>query len=77
MQLIVISSPTPLHSAPHEAQLISSVLDRGLQTFHLRKPGCGPKEYEDILAPLSPAARAKMVLHDHHQLAARWGLKVS
>lgn len=74
MHLIVFSSPTIL---PREAQLISSVLDRGLQTFHLRKPGYDLQAYEAILAPLSTAARAKLVVHDHHELAARWGLKVS
>ncbi|KAK9837817.1 hypothetical protein WJX74_005689 [Apatococcus lobatus] len=72
MQLVVFSSPTLLE---HEAQLISSVLERGLETFHLRKPGCSLRAYEAILAPLSPAARAKLVVHDHHELATRWGLK--
>ena len=74
MQLIVFSSPAVLSQ---EARKISAVLDRGLQTFHLRKPGCSSEEYEGILAPLTPAARAKVVVHDHHHLAARWGLKVS
>ena len=74
MQLIVFSAPSIL---PHEADLVTSVLARGLRTLHLRKPGQPAATYEDILAPLSAAARARVVLHDHHHLAARWGVKVS
>ncbi len=74
MHLIVFTAPTLL---PLESDLITSVLDRGLQTLHLRKPGLPARAVEGLLAPLSAAARAKLVLHDHHELAARWGLKVS
>ena len=74
MQLIVFSSPELL---PKEPALLTAVLDRGLQVLHLRKPGLSRRQYEGILASLSSASRAKLVLHDHHDLAARWDLKVS
>ncbi|KAK9864577.1 hypothetical protein WJX84_008234 [Apatococcus fuscideae] len=72
MQLIVFSSPELL---PKEPALLTAVLDRGLQVLHLRKPGLSRRQYEGILASLSSASRAKLVLHDHHDLAARWDLK--
>ncbi len=59
---------------PGEARAIEAALDGGYDLVHLRKPGASEQEIISILEELPAECRARIVLHSHFNLAARYGL---
>ena len=51
------------------------LLQHGLEYLHLRKPGATATEVEALLQQLPEWAHEKVVLHDHHELASRYGCR--
>jgi thiamine-phosphate pyrophosphorylase len=71
MELIVISSPGPLS---HEGHLINELFETGLERFHLRKPDDSENQMAHLLEQIHPKNHGRMVLHQHHALAKRFGV---
>ncbi|KAI8466733.1 MAG: thiamine phosphate synthase superfamily [Monoraphidium minutum] len=72
MRLIVI---TPEALAPGEPRLARAMLQHGLLTLHLRKPGATRQQLRDYLAELGEPWTAAVMLHSHHDLAGDFQVK--
>lgn len=64
--MIVISNPKPI---VNEIEIIHSLFEEGLQTFHVRKPYFGRSELKQFLLAINQNYRDRLVLHSHHELA--------
>lgn len=73
MRLVLLSPPTD-HA--REIPLLRELLDAGVSTFHLRKPGAPETRLRAYLSELSPEHRARVVLHSCHGLVTERGLGV-
>jgi thiamine-phosphate pyrophosphorylase len=71
MKLIVISSPAPI---PDEARRINQLFDAGLEIFHLRKPTYRESLVFELIRDIEPEHHQKIALHQHHDLAAAFGI---
>lgn len=71
MKLVVISPPS---DEPREAAVLASLVASGLERYHVRKPDWSRAQLEAWLQPLDPPVRARLVLHQHHELVATYGL---
>jgi len=47
----------------------------GLETLHLRKPEMTKLEYEELLKAIPSEHKRKVMLHQHHDLAAKYNVK--
>jgi thiamine-phosphate pyrophosphorylase len=72
MKLIVIS---PSKSIERETEVVQSLFEHGLNTFHLRKPRMSTKEMRQYIESLPKHFHSRIVIHSHHQLASRYGLR--
>ena len=71
MKLVVIS---PEDNDPRETGVLGELFSAGLQRYHVRKPGWSRERLDDWLGGLPRDWRARLVLHQHHDLVARHGL---
>ncbi len=69
--LIIITAPEFFHDEP---ELINLLFDNGLQRLHLRKPDSSVEQYERLLNTINPYFLSKIVLHDHLNIAAKYGV---
>jgi len=69
--LIVITEPGFFDG---EARLINLLFANGLQRLHIRKPDSGEADLISLLDSINPDYRSRIVIHDHHHLALRYGL---
>lgn len=61
---------------PSEAEQIESLLLSGrADVIHIRKPGASESEVKQLICALPKELYSRLVLHDHHQLALRYGLR--
>jgi len=72
MKLVVISSPD---TVKHEALLIASMLEIGLDAFHLRKPDWTAAQHKQLLDQIPESLHFKIVIHTHYGLAEQYTLK--
>jgi len=72
MRLIAI---TMEHFFDSEADVIDRLFDSGLETLHLRKPASTSEETAELIEKIDPQNYPKIVLHDHYELAGKYGLK--
>lgn len=63
--MIVISNPTTI---ANEINVIHSLFEEGLQSFHIRKPEYSLKEMISFIAQINPEFRPRLVLHNHYEL---------
>lgn len=71
--IIVITRPEFFEG---EAKRISWLLTSGAaDIIHVRKPLAGERQVEQLLQELPPDVYHRLVLHDHHQLAVKYGLR--
>lgn len=70
--LIVISNPTIL---PKENEVITRLFKKGMQVFHLRKPGVSKKEIKKLLLAIPKRFHKRIVLHSHYSLLNEFHLK--
>jgi len=68
MELTVVS---PEGEEAREGGVLAALFAAGLARYHVRKPLWAPARLEAWLAAWPPEARRRMVLHQHHELAAR------
>lgn len=69
--LIVVSEE---NFRKEEASIINALFDEGLQRFHLRKPGASLFETSRLLEQIDAKHRSGISLHQHHELAASFGI---
>lgn len=67
---------TPPEAAPHEVQRLNAMFESGLQCVHVRKPTATAASLCSYLDAIKPQHLHKVVLHQHHQLAQEYPLKV-
>lgn len=59
---------------PDEGALIEKLLDSGVDLVHIRKPQGTHEELEQLVLSISPVYRKRLKLHDHFDLAEKYGL---
>lgn len=64
---------TPETVREHETDWLTAFLRAGLNRLHLRKPGLPESGYEEIVCALPAEFRSRIVIHDHPELARRYG----
>lgn len=72
MKIIAITTPTV---TDEDAYLIKGLLDNGVDSVHLRKPNSSIDDCRKILAELDKEQRAKIVVHNYHELYFEFSLK--
>ncbi|WP_106827712.1 thiamine phosphate synthase [Parabacteroides pacaensis] len=72
MKLIVISTP---HFFNGEADVIFSLMEEGLEIFHLRKPEGKEEELRQLLKQIPDRYHNRIVLHDAFNLAKEFQVK--
>lgn len=72
MTLIVITLP---HLFDGEADALNALFDAGLPALHLRKPQATADQLRQLLGAIHPDFHARIVTHDHFELADEFGLK--
>lgn len=71
MELIVISAP---HKIAAEHSYVHQLFEAGLSLLHLRKPDWELRELDAWIAEIDPVYRARLVLHQCHELASVYGI---
>ena len=71
MKLIVITRPGFFDG---EAEAINALLDAGLERLHIRKPNSKETQVEALLQAIPEHHRCRITLHEHFDLAIRYGL---
>jgi thiamine-phosphate pyrophosphorylase len=71
MRLLAISDPAFI---PEEAEIINSLFREGLVCMHIRKPESSALAYRTLLSGINPAFLGSISLHQHHGLAAGFGI---
>jgi thiamine-phosphate pyrophosphorylase len=71
MKLIVIS---PEQDDPRETAVLGALLASGLERYHVRKPHWPVARLEAWLRALPAEWYSRLVLHQHHELVAKFGL---
>jgi thiamine-phosphate pyrophosphorylase len=71
MKLAIIS---PEHDDPRETAVLGALLAAGLERYHVRKPHWPAAQLEAWLRALPAEWRSRLVLHQHHELVATFGL---
>ena len=69
MKYIGITEERPIEQ---ENRLITALLDNGLDLIHLRKPKYSGEKTEQLLLSIPPRYYARIVLHDHFELAEKY-----
>ena len=57
-----------------EARLIALLIDNGLHSMHIRKPGYLSDDIVRLLQQIPERYHRHLILHDHFELAARFGV---
>ena len=71
--IIVITRPDYFEG---EAEKIAQLLQSGkADLIHIRKPKTSQSELEQLLSSIPSALYSRLVLHDHHSLAIKYGLR--
>lgn len=70
-ELIVITHPDML---PGEAGIINQLFTHGLMRLHVRKPEADEAGLGALLEGIDPQFRGRIALHQHHGLAAAFGI---
>lgn len=72
MEIIAITEP---YFFTGEADAITAMLtDGSVGRVHLRKPGCTSSEMSALISAIPADLRLKLTLHDHFDLALRYGI---
>ncbi len=70
--LLIISPP---ENIPSEIRMVRSLLEQGLQQFHIRKPGISDFDMINYITSIPKNYHRFLVLHSHYYLAKEFELK--
>ena len=71
MKIILIS---PQSNIQKEQEFVNVLFEKGLDYFHLRKPGYSKEELEAYLKQIKPAYYRKISVHSHYNLLEKYNL---
>ena len=71
MKLVVIS---PVHDDRREIAVLGGLFAAGLERYHVRKPHASATKLAAWLGAIPAEWRARIVLHQHHELVDQFGL---
>ncbi|MBZ4041755.1 thiamine phosphate synthase [Flavobacterium hibisci] len=69
--MIVITNPS---AATNEIGIIDSLFEEGLSLLHIRKPSFSEVETAKFIHQIKHQYRRNLVLHNHHEIAADFGI---
>jgi thiamine-phosphate pyrophosphorylase len=69
--MIVITNPS---AATNEIGIIDSLFEEGLSLLHIRKPDFSELETAKFIHQIKHIYRKNLVLHNHHEIAADFGI---
>lgn len=69
--IILITKPELVEG---ETRFCNKLLAHGLQRLHLRKPALSKEQLASWIEEIEPCFHNRIVVHDHHRLAVRYGL---
>lgn len=69
--MIVITNPSPI---ANEIGIIDSLFEEGLSLLHIRKPDFSEVETAKFIHQIKHEYRGNLVLHNHHEIAADFGI---
>ena len=72
MKIIAITTPKIIDE---DASIIKYLLDRGINSIHLRKPDSDINDCRNILTELTSWERAQIIIHDYPELYYEYSLK--
>lgn len=72
MKIIAITTPKVIDE---DASIITSLLDRGIDIIHLRKPDSDISKCRNLLAKLTVEQRSKIIIHNYPELYFEFSLK--
>ena len=72
MQLVLISYPKKY---PDEHQILTSMFEKGLETFHIRKPKMEGDRIRKFIRKIPSEFHNRLVLHQAHQLCGEFDVK--
>ena len=72
MRIIAITSPIVCYE---DVYIIKTLLEKGIDIIHLRKPNSDINECRNILAELTSEERGKIIIHDYPKLYDEFSLK--
>ena len=72
MKIIAITTPKVIDE---DAYIIKSLLDKGIDTVHLRKPESCIDDCRKLLSTLDAEYRASIVIHDYPELYSEFSLQ--
>src|SRR5665213_2665373 len=72
MKLILIS---PSDKNDSEIPFLIKMFENGLPTYHVRKVKYSTRKLRDYLLEVPEKYRNRLVIHSHHELALKFGLK--
>ena len=71
IKLVVITIP---EFCPDEAELVNTLFEHGLELLHVRKPSASEQQMEEYLSAIDGKYMSRVALHDHFELAQRFGV---
>ena len=71
IKLVVITTP---EFFPGEAELVNMLFEHGLELLHVRKPSASEQQMEEYLSAIDGKYMSRVTLHDHFELAQRFGV---
>ena len=71
IKLVVITTPEFFQG---EAELINTLFKHGLELLHVRKPSASEQQMEEYLSAIDGKYMSRVALHDHFELAQRFGV---
>ena len=72
MKIIAITTPQAM---TEDVCLIQSLIEKGVDVVHLRKPDADIDYCRELLELLTPSERARIVIHDHYVLYEEYALR--
>jgi len=72
MKLVIIS---PTARKDSELPHLLNMFEQGLPTYHLRKTNFSTRELKNFIAEIPKKYHKRIVIHTHHELAAKFNLK--
>lgn len=72
MKIIAITTPKVIDD---DAYIIKSLLDKGIDAIHLRKPNSDINECRALLSSLAEDYRKRIIIHDYPELFSEFSLK--
>jgi thiamine-phosphate pyrophosphorylase len=72
MKIVVISQPKIVEN---EHQIVQSLFEGGLDTYHIRKPRLRTAQLQEYIEKIPAQFHNRLIIHSHHKLATKYNLQ--